>query len=119
MSITNGFNKLQISSINAGRLLSLLFLCFSLHACAAVKKHKGKSKSVVHELTVAGIRPENKTETFVRITFLQSARFYKLPKDSNPEYMILLQESERTHKPVLVERVSEESDVIVSVAKPK
>jgi hypothetical protein len=119
MSINNTFHKLHISSVNASRLLSLLLLCLSLHACAAVKKHKAKSKSVVYSLTVAGIRPENKGDTFVRVSFLQSARFYKLPKDANPEYLILLKESEKSHKPVMVERANETSDVIISVTKPK
>ena len=101
------------------RLLSLLLLCLSLHSCALAKGKKNKQKGVVHLMTVAAIQPEHKGNTFVEVSFLQSARFYKLPNNANPDYMILLKESLNTHTPVLVERAKEESDVIVSVTKQK
>ncbi|MCW3122440.1 MAG: hypothetical protein JWQ38_1932 [Flavipsychrobacter sp.] len=118
MSINNT-NTSYLSSTRVLRLLSLLLLCLSLHSCALAKGKKAKKKGVVHAMTVAAIRPENKGDAFVRVSFLQSARFYKLPNNANPEYMILLKESLSTHTPVLVERAKEESDVIVSVTKQK
>jgi len=96
--------------------LVCLLLWGSPYADAAMKGHK-KKKTVSHKLTVAAIRPANNEDTFLRISFLQSARFYKLPKDANPMYLQLLKESMQTHNEVTVERATEESDVIVSVAK--
>ena len=69
-------------------------------------------------MTVAAIRTPGNNETFIRITFLQSQRFYKLPNDANPTYLDLLKESEKEHTPVIIRRAKEESDVILNVRKP-
>jgi hypothetical protein len=100
-------------------ILSLLFLFSASLTFAVTKGHKHKKKPVTYALTVAAIRPPNDGETFMRVSFLQSARFYKLPLDADPAYLKSLNESVKTHTPVMVERASEESDVIVSVKKPK
>lgn len=84
---------------------------------AARKGHKKKAKGVEAAMTVAAIRPANTDETFVRVTFTQSQRFYKLPNDANPKYLLLLKESEKNHTAVLVKRAKEESDIILEVKK--
>ncbi len=101
-------------------MLSLLFLLVSFTSFGAGKRHKAKKKQgVTKEYTVAAIKPSRDIDTFVRVCFLQSARFYKLSKNADPGYLKLLKESEEKHTPVLVERVKEESDVIVRVSKAK
>jgi len=98
-------------------LLSLLFMVYSIHAIAGSKHHKTKTKGVVYSMTALYVNPPNNDETFIGIIFRESQRKYKLPKDANPQYLDLLKESEKKHIPVLVERVKEESDVIVSVKR--
>lgn len=94
-----------------------MLLVISLHSCAAQKKHKAKHKRVEYSLTVAAIRPANNDDAYITVTFLESARFYRLPKDANPAYLELLKGSEKDHKPVLVRRREETSDIIISVKK--
>ena len=115
-------------SINSGRhfisptyligLLGLLFCVFIFQYAGATQRHKGKRKRVENTMTVAAIRTPGNNETFIRITFLQSQRFFKLPNDANPAYLNLLKESEKDNTPVIVKRAKEESDVILSVRKP-
>lgn len=69
-------------------------------------------------MTVAAVRTPNSGETFVRISFLQSQRFYKLPNDANPAFLELLKASAQGHTPVVITRANEQSDVILSVRKP-
>ena len=83
------------------------------------KSHKKKHKQVTQSMTVAAIRPEQNNETFVRVIFLQSQRFYKLSNDADPKFLKLLNGSLQSHTPVIVKRETEESDVILSVTKPK
>lgn len=83
-----------------------------------MKGHKTKKKAVAYTMTVAAIRVANPNETFVRVTFSQSQRFFKLPNDANPDYLSLLKESEKNRTPVIVKKANEESDVILSVEKP-
>jgi len=98
-------------------VLSLLLIVAALHSCAAQKKHKAKHKRVEHTMTVAAIRPANHEDAYITVTFLESARFYRLPKDANPAYLDLLKQSEKNHKPVLIKRREETSDIILSVKK--
>ena len=88
----------------------------SLHSKKNAKKN-AKKKGVVHSMIVIIVNPPNNDETFIGVIFRVSQRKYKLPKDANPEYLKLLKDSEKNHTPVLVERATEESDVIVSVKK--
>ena len=89
-------------------------LCL-LQSCAAGKHPKKHTSYVENEMTVAAIRPPAKDETFVTIVFLQSARFYRIPKDADPKYMELLQSSAKNKVPVTIKRASEASDIIVGV----
>ena len=98
-----------------GMLVLLLFL---FQYSTAKQHHKTKRKSVEDTMTVAAIRIPNKNETFVRITFLRSQKFYKLSNDANPKYLGILKESEKEHTPVIISRARAESDVILSVRKP-
>ncbi|MFI5196575.1 MAG: hypothetical protein ACHQD8_05755 [Chitinophagales bacterium] len=82
-----------------------------------MKGNKKKSKSVAQAMTVAAIRAANPKNTFIEVTFSESQRFYKLPNDADPKYLILLKESEKNNTPVIIKRVSEYSDVILSVSK--
>jgi len=68
-------------------------------------------------MTVAAIRPANNDETFVRVTFNESQRFFKLPNDANPKYLELLKESEKNKTPVIIKRANEGSDIILEVGK--
>lgn len=97
-------------------MLGLLFLIFAFQYSGATQRHK--KKGVENTMTVAAIRTSNSNEAFVRVTFLQSQRFYKLPNDANPTFLKLLKESEKGHTPVIIKRSKEESDVILSVRKP-
>ena len=69
-------------------------------------------------MTVAAIRQQNNNEPFIRVTFLQSQRFYKLSSHADPAFLKLLKKSEKEHMPITVVRSKEESDVILSVKKP-
>ncbi len=68
-------------------------------------------------MTVAGIRPPIGEEPYIAVTFNESARFYRIPKNAAPEYLDLLRESEKNHTPVLVKRANEYSDIILRVKK--
>ncbi|MES2701402.1 MAG: hypothetical protein V4649_02130 [Bacteroidota bacterium] len=72
---------------------------------------------VQHKMTVARILPTTPEETFIEVTFSESARFYKIPKNANPTYIKLLKDAEKSGAAVMVKRAREESDVIVSVKK--
>ena len=117
MSVKENNHRHLISPAYLRGLLGLLFLFGALTSFEA-PRHKAKKKPVENTMTVAAIRPPNSNETFVRITFLQSQRFYKLPNDANPAYLRLLKESEQQHSPVVIKRAQEESDVILGVRKP-
>lgn len=101
-----------------GCILSLLFMACILPDCSAVKNHKMKTEAIEDTMNVAGIRQVQANETFVRVTFTQSQRFFKLPNDANPAYLDLLKESEKNNTPVIIKRSSVQSDVILSVRKP-
>lgn len=94
-----------------------MFVVASLQPCLAVKGHKTKKNSVADTMTVAAIRVANPNETFVKVTFSQSQRFFKLPNDANPNYLTLLKESEKNNTLVIVRRENQQSDVILSVEK--
>lgn len=108
---------LKLNSIRVLFVLSLFFLLLSNHPLAAAKGKKQKKKGVEYTMTVAAIRPAGNDEAFITVTFLESQRFYRLPKDADPGYLQLLRYSEKNQRPVLVKRVNEQSDVITSVSK--
>jgi len=68
-------------------------------------------------MTVAAIRPAGNDQAFIQVSFYESQRFYKLPKDANPAYIKLLTESERRKTTVTIKRASEYSDVILTVTR--
>jgi len=74
---------------------------------------------VENTMSVIEIRQANEHDTFWTITFGRSQRFYKLANDANPKYLELLKASAHDHTPVVIKRAKEESDVILSVGKPK
>lgn len=118
MPIDRTYKKKFINSICFISILSLFFCTNPALTVYAVKKHKQQhKKGVEYSMTVAAIRPVNNDETYITIIFNESARFYKLPKNANPAYLDLLKESEKNKTRVLVGRVREESDVILSVKK--
>ena len=106
-----------LSSMCRRCMLSLLFLVCTFQSCEATKGHKKKGVSTV--MTVAAIRSANPNDTFIRVTFSQSQRFYKLPNDADPAYLSLLKVSEKNNTPVVIKRASEESDVILKVTKTR
>jgi hypothetical protein len=98
-------------------MLCLFFTTFFNFAAFAHKGHKTKKKFVEAGMTVAKVRPANNEETFITIIFQQSARFYKIPKDSNPAFLELLKDSEKNKTEVLIKRADEASDIILGVRK--
>jgi hypothetical protein len=87
-------------------------------SAASKKNQKKKKKGVENVMTVAAIRP-GKDQAFIKVTFLESQRFYKLPNDSNPVYIDLLKASEKNKTAVVIKRIDEHSDVILSVQQKK
>lgn len=78
-----------------------------------------KKNVVEYTMTVADVFPPQGDDNFSKVTFYQSQRFYKLPNDANPTYIKLLKEAKQNKTPVTIKRAYEESDVILSVKKPK
>lgn len=68
-------------------------------------------------MTVAAIRPPRGDDPYIEVTFNESARFYRIPKNAAPSYLDLLRESEKNSTPVLVKRANEYSDIILRVKK--
>lgn len=90
----------------------------ALPSCAGTRKKKNTGKRPVeYALTVAAIRPAQPTDQYIEISFNESARFYRLPRNADPSYIELLQRSQKESKPVLVKRANEYSDVIMRVRK--
>lgn len=118
MSVKGSIRKYSGSALWLS-VLSLLFLVCSVQNVFAAKGQKKKPKTVEYEMTVAAIRPANPKNTFIEVTFSESQRFYKLPNDADPKFLVLLKASEKDHTPVLVRRASEKSDVILRVTKKK
>jgi hypothetical protein len=99
-------------------MLSLLFLFVSLSSCAIQKKKKNTGKNPVeYALTVAAIRPAMGEDPYIEVSFNESARFYRLPRNAAPAYLELLRESAKNNTPVLVKRANEYSDIILRVRK--
>lgn len=87
-------------------------------SCASAKKKKNTGKRPVeYALTVAAIREAQPNEQYVEISFNESARFYKLPKNADPKYKELLVQSQKTNTPVWVKRANEYSDIIIKVRR--
>jgi hypothetical protein len=109
-----------VNSAGAKILLSLFFMAATVITPAAGKtKQKKKNKAVQYKMTVARIVPAAPTDSFIEVTFSESQRFYKLPVKAKPALLSLLKQSEAKGTPVLVKRVSEQSDVIIDVQKVK
>ena len=117
MSVKENNDRYLINPAGLIGLLGLLFL-FVVLSSYSVPRHRTKKRGVEDTMTVAAIRPPNNTETFVRVTFLRSQRFYKLSNDADPTYLMLLKASEKDHSLVIIKRARVESDVILSVRKP-
>ena len=94
-------------------------MTWAIASLAIQKRVSADKKGVVYSMTVLEVGPPDKNVTYINVIFRVSQRVYKLPTDANPEYLRLLKESEKYHTAVLVRRVKEESDVIVSVERPK
>jgi hypothetical protein len=96
-------------------LLGLLLIASS---CASAKRKKNTGKKPVeYALTVAAIRDPQPAEQYVEVSFNESARFYKLPKNADPKYRELLEQSQKTNTAVLVKRANEYSDIILRVRR--
>ena len=96
--------------------MGLLFMATDCRATPLQKnKHK---KGIVHAMTVLEVQPTVKGADTISVTFRKSQRIYRLPKKSKAVFLKLLKESEQKHTPVMVWRIKEESDVIISVERP-
>lgn len=99
-------------------LLLGICLLFSgiVTGCSAAKG--SKDNTVKHTLTVAKLWDEDQ-DGIIQVTFLQSARYYKIAANKKISYITLLKNSQETKTPVIVSRASEQSDIILSVEKVK
>lgn len=113
----NSSNKKRFLSPTCLRVLLGLLLVAGAFQADAGHRHKKKAKGIETTMTVVAIRPPKDNETFVRVSFTPSQRFYKLPNDANPAYLELLKASEKDHTPVIIRRAKEESDIILSVRR--
>jgi|GEM_PF-3218134 len=108
-----------VSRIAGTPVLCLLFALSICASCMGTKKKKvndGKHP-VEYALTVAAIHPASATDQYIEVTFNESARFYRLPRNANPSWISLLEESQKNSTPVLVKRANEYSDIIIRVRK--
>ena len=92
--------------------ISGLFFCMVFYSCAASPAKMQPSK-LEQTMTVARISAAK--DNFIQVAFLQSQRFYKLPNDADPSFLVLLKESEKNNSPVMVTRADEYSDIILMV----
>ena len=110
-------NKL-VNSTCAICMLSLLFILSALQSCAIQKKKKNTGKTPVeHALTVAAISTPRSEDAYIEVSFNESARFYRIPKNTAPSYLDLLRQSQKNSTPVLIKRANEYSDIILRVKK--
>ena len=78
---------------------------------------RGEPPRFVRELTVARVRDE---ADHAEVIFLESARFYRLPK-ADPRFdslLALLRRALEEQRPVRVEQASADSDLIADVQLP-
>ena len=116
----------NLFSINPGckknsPCLLIIFMFFSCVSMASSKQKNNLPDTVQPQLfTVAhiGVLPGN--TDYYRVTFYQSARFYKLMRTNKncKRALVLLKESKKTNKPVLVILTEKFGDVIQNVKKP-
>ena len=122
MSIKKLVNKLIVNSTCITYMLGLFFLAIAFPSCALVQKNNKKNNGKVpveYTLTVAAINHPSGDDAYIEVSFNESARFYRIPKNAAPEYLELLSMSEKTNTPVLVKRANEYSDIILRVRKKK
>ena len=84
------------------------------------KRDSRRRKSIHREMSVAHIR-EPKGAEYVEVVFLESARFYKLPK-KNPKYdeiLKLLRDAMAKGRVLKVQFASLDSDVIEGAQGPQ
>jgi hypothetical protein len=121
MSIVKSFKTFFTNSTCFSYMLGLFFLIIAFPSCALVQKKKVNNGKVPVEyaLTVAAINQPAGNDAYIEVSFNESARFYRIPKNAAPEYLELLRMSEKTNTPVLVKRANEYSDIILRVRKKK
>jgi len=100
--------------------LLIIFLFLSSASMAISKQQQNLPDTIPPQLfTVAdiGVLPGN-TE-YYRVSFYQSARFYKLMRKNKncKRALVLLKQSKKTNKPVLVILTEKFGDVIAEVKK--
>lgn len=89
-----------------------------MQSCFGNKQTKNTGKRPVeYILTVAAIKPPADGAQFYEVTFLESARFYRLPKNASPQTLQLLTESRDKGTKVSVRRSNEYSDEILTVKR--
>lgn len=100
--------------------LFLIFIMFSMNTMA-----KAKPQFILHDtvppqiFTVANISAPAGNNKFYEITFYQSARFYKLMLTNKncKQALLLLKQSKKANKPVLVILTEKYGDVIDNVKR--
>jgi len=103
---------------NLPKCLLGLFFCAYLF-CIAATAQRHKTVTVTDTMRVLKIYPTVKTDTVIKVIFLNSQRIYKLPVKANAVYLQRLKISLNKHVPVPVQRASEQSDVILRVGRAR
>ena len=100
--------------------LLIIFIFLSTLSMAISKKENNLTDTIPPQLfTVAdiGVLPGN--TTYYRVSFYQSARFYKLMRANKncKRALVILKQSKKTNKPVLVILTEKMGDVIEDVRR--
>jgi len=111
--------KPVLNKKSAGTLILFMLMAYPGWAFSKSKNMQPDTLPAPKLFTVAdiGILPGN--SSYYRIAFYQSARFYKLMRNNKncKRALVLLRQSRKTNKPVLVTLTELNGDVIADVKK--
>ena len=102
-----------------GILIRIAFIVMvSAASCSAMatKSQTGKTENTMHNWTVAKVI-EDKKNDYIKVIFLESARFYKLMRDNANlnTYLSILKKAEKNNSSVKVRLTEPHGDIIEHV----